>query len=88
MRDLVGLAGLINSNLSEQEQKEAFCDLLLQDMRTMKGTDLAPYLSECFFDKPHEVEILVFRFPMDAHVFNPSIGDLKSDGHNGDNTDT
>lgn len=87
IRDLVELAGLINSKLSEQEQKEAFCDFLLQDMRTLKGRDLSPYLSECFFDKSHGVEVLTFRFPMGAHIFNSCVGNLKSDGDNRDNTD-
>lgn len=87
MIDLVELASSIDPELPEQKQKEEFCGLLLKKLKILKGRDLAPYLSECFLDKLQKVEVLILRFPMETHVFDSCISNIKGDGGNGDNTD-
>lgn len=87
MIDLVELASSINPELPEKKQKEEFCDLLLEKLRILKGMDLAPYLSECFFDKLRQVQVLTISFPMGTHVFDSGVSNIKGDGDNRDNTD-
>ncbi len=80
MKDLVELANSINHELPEKEQKEKFFDLLLQEFQKLKGRDVAPYLSECYFDMVHPGEVLIFRFPMGAHIFDSYGSDIEDDG--------
>lgn len=69
MRDLTELADSIDGRLSHQNRKIALCKLLLEELKTLEGKDLAPYLSDFIYDMvKHETKI-VLRFPDDAPIF-------------------
>lgn len=80
MKSLIELANSIDRELPEMKQREKFCDSLLQELQTLKGRDLAPYLSKCYFDRLQPGEVLILKFPVGAHVFDSRISDFKSDG--------
>lgn len=47
------------------KQKEIICDALLEDLRSIKGRDLAPYLLECVFDTIEPGTRIVLKFPIE-----------------------
>lgn len=79
MRDLIELVNLIDQQLSEDERREKFCDLFLKELQTLKGRELAPYLSECVYDTSEPGIRIVLSFPIGAQVFNPSVSEFKCD---------
>ena len=87
MKDLIELANLIDRELPEKEQKEEFCDLFLKELGTLKGTDLAPSLSECVFDMDVPGTMIVLKFPVGAHVFDSFKGKLEGNGLGRNDTD-
>lgn len=80
MRDIVELANSVNMNLSEMERREKFCDLLLEEAKTLKGRDLAFYLSEFVFDFVNPGVRLTLKFPVRTHIFDPTGGKGETDG--------
>ena len=46
VRDYVELANSLDPDLPNMKQREIVCDALLEDLKNLKGKDLAPYLSE------------------------------------------
>ena len=77
MRDLIEMANTIDKSLSDRERREKFCDLLLEEFRTLKGKDLAPYLSEFVFDMVQPGTRITLKFPIGTHVINSKSGDIK-----------
>ena len=63
MRDYVELANSLDPNLPNMKQREIVCDALLEDLKNLKGKDLAPYLSECVFDVVEPGTKFVLKFP-------------------------
>ena len=86
LKDLVELANSINRGLPEKEQREKFCDLLLQEFQKLKGRDLAPYLSECYLNLLQPGEVLTLRFPIGAHIFDSTGCNIEAN-RAGENTD-
>ncbi|WP_313583968.1 hypothetical protein [Lacrimispora sp.] len=76
MRDLVELATSVDPNLPLGKWREEVCDLLLQELQTLKGKDLAPYLSEFAFDMREPGTRIILKFPIEAHVFDSLEKDL------------
>lgn len=86
MRDFVKLASTIN-DLPEAKQREIICDVLLEDLQTLKGRDLAPYLLECAFDVVGPGMRFVLKFPMGLHIPDSRISQVKNNGFRRDNAD-
>lgn len=81
MKDFVEISKEVDRSLSEQQQKEQLCDLLLREFAKMKGRDLAPYLVDYSIDlSTQPAQRLLIRFPFAANVFNPQFCDIESDG--------
>ncbi|MDO4327011.1 MAG: hypothetical protein Q4E24_13425 [bacterium] len=80
MRDLIELANSIDRDLAPKKRREVFCDLLLEELKTLKGRDLAPYLSEFVFDMVVPGTRVVLKFPVRAHVVDSFEGDSKDYG--------
>lgn len=78
MRDYVELASSIDPDLPEMRKKAIVCDALLEDLKNLKGRDLAPYLSECTFDVADPGTRFVLKFPVGTHIIDPLIGQAKS----------
>ena len=78
MRDLIELANSVSRELPEKKQKEEFCDLFLKELGTLKGMDLAPYLSEFVFDMIEPGTRIVLKFPIGAHVFDSISSEFES----------
>lgn len=70
MKDLIGQALEIDRNLSEKERKEKLCSILLAELRTLKGKELVPYLSEFVLDTVNPGTKIVLRFPIGTHIFD------------------
>ena len=77
MKDLVMMASMIDKNLSEHERRVRLCELLLEELGTLKGRDLEPYLSEFVFDMVVPGTVIRLKFPVEAHVFNPLFSNIK-----------
>jgi len=71
MKDFVELANSIDPNLPLKERRVKFCDLFLEELRTLRGRDLEMCLEECVFDLMMPGTKIVLRFPLGSHVFNP-----------------
>ena len=71
MTDLVTLAKSIDPNLPEEARRVKFCDLFLEELKTLRGRDLEKCLEECVFDLMMPGTRMVLRFPVGSHVFNP-----------------
>lgn len=69
MRDLIELAHSINKDLSPRQRRTELCDLLLEELKTLTGADLEPYLSEFVFDTIMPGTKIVLRFPIGSHIF-------------------
>lgn len=69
MRDLIELAHSTNKDLSPRQRRTELCDLLLEELKTLIGADLEPYLSEFVFDTIAPGTKIVLRFPIGAHIF-------------------
>lgn len=80
MKDLIELANSINPDLPSMKRREEICNLILHELQTLKGRDLAPYLSEFVFDMVEPGTRIVLKFPIGAHIFDPLVGEFKSDG--------
>lgn len=80
MRDIIELANSVDRNLPEMKRREKFCDLLLEEAKTLKGRDLAYYLSECVIDLVVPGVRLTLKFPTGTHIFDPPGGKGKTDG--------
>lgn len=80
MRDLVEIANSISTDLLPEKRREEFCNIFLQELQTLKGKDLAPYLSEFVFDMIEPGTRVVLKFPIGAHVFDSPGGQLKVNG--------
>lgn len=80
MRDIVELANSVDRNLPEMKRREKFCDLLLEEARSLKGRDLAYYLSEFVFDFVVPGVRLTLKFPVSTHIFDSPGGKGKTDG--------
>ncbi len=74
VRDYVELANSLDPDLPNMKQREIVCDALLEDLKNLKGKDLAPYLSECVFDMVEPGTRFVLKFPVGTHIINPPIG--------------
>ena len=79
MRDLVMLASTIDPDLPEYERRIKLCELLLTELGTLKGRDLAPYLSDFSFDMVMPGTVICLKFPVEAHVFDPLFCNIESD---------
>jgi hypothetical protein len=81
MRDLIELSQSIDKSLTARERRERICDLLIGELQTLKGRDLAPYLSEFVFEMVEPGTKIVLKFPLGAHIFDTEGSDIKSN-HN------
>lgn len=79
MRDIVELANSVDRNLPEMQRREKFCDLLLEEAKTLKGRDLAHYLSEFVFDLVVPGVRLTLKFPVSTHIFDSPGGKGETD---------
>ncbi len=86
MQDFAKLANAV-IGLPEMKQREIICNALLEDLQTLKGRDLAPYLLDCTFDMVEPGTRFVLKFPMGTHIPNPFISQVKNDGLRRDNAD-
>ena len=73
MRDFVELASSIDQSLPIMKQKEIMCDALLEDLSSIKGRDLVPYLLECVFDTIEPGTRIVLKFPLRTHIMDSLI---------------
>lgn len=80
MRDLVEIANSISTDLPPAKRREEFCDIFLQELQTLKGRDLAPYLSEFVFDMVEPGTRVILKFPIGAQVFDSPCCQLKENG--------
>lgn len=77
MKDLIQQAAKIDRSLSPKKRREELCDLLLTELQTLKGKDLAPYLSEFAFDIIQPGTRVVLKFPIGAPIFDSAVSESK-----------
>lgn len=70
MKDLVAMANSIDPNLSVKERRVKFCELFLEELKTLSARDLEKCLQECVFDLMMPGTRMILRFPAGSHVFN------------------
>lgn len=77
MRDLVELVNSVDKNLPSNIRRDKICELLLQELQTLKGSDLSPYLSEFVFDMVQPGTRIVLKFPIGTHITDAQVSNFK-----------
>lgn len=82
MRDLYEMALQVETDYGElpkRKKKEILCDLLLEELKSLKGRELAPYLSELVFDMVEPGTRIVLKFPVGSYIFDTMQSKFKDD---------
>lgn len=80
MKDILKIAASIDRNLPDSVIRERFCDLLLEEFKTLNGADLVPYLVDFSFDLVSPGTRIILKFPFGCHIFDSDIFERECDG--------